>query len=252
MYMMYPEANFHLPATYLTVATHACHAVRFAAGMDALRFGLITGEIPLDALLQQTFHCRKAVVETAPFIDVYLGDTKVYKRVSKALLYSFCQEIGRFLGGTNGRWVIQLPEGFSNALSVKLAVLYMEEYVQHPEFRQADWRVGDDIFSYICLAELFERIGMPKDTGKLEDAIFRRFREKPLRIEQIRAIWAREKQNGMLKYAEALADNIFTFMCVPKIERLLAEHDIGAKENYEQRVSRKLRYLARRYPETGK
>jgi hypothetical protein len=80
---------------------------------------------------------RNATVERAPYIDIYLGETRIYKRTSRTLLFTCCPDVGRFLEPVRGCFAIRMPQGFSNALSVKLAVLYMEQYLLNPRARSA-------------------------------------------------------------------------------------------------------------------
>ncbi|KAF2128956.1 hypothetical protein P153DRAFT_376285 [Dothidotthia symphoricarpi CBS 119687] len=218
--------------------------------MDPFQFGIQTGEISLQQLLTLPNHERKAIIEQGLFIDIYLGNTRVYKRTSKTLLFAFCSDIGRFLEPLSDRFIVRLPHGLSNSLTVKLAVLYMEQYLLNHKVRSAPWKIRRDIAPYVCLAELFAFIGMAEASRKLETAILRRFREVPLRIEQIRAIWGREDGLHPSRYAKIMADNVFTFLCVPKMEFFAKEHDIEPAESYEKEVKRKLECLAKTYPQS--
>lgn len=76
-------------------------------------------------------------MERGPTIDFYLGNTRVYKRTTRALLFVICPDIGRHIEPLHGRFVIRLPDGFSNALAVKLAVVCMEQYLLSPKLRTA-------------------------------------------------------------------------------------------------------------------
>jgi hypothetical protein len=89
---------------------------------------------------------------------------------------------------------VQLQNAFSNALVVKLAVSYMEQFLLdvRVRIRYAGWRVRVDVTGYIYLTKLFAFIGMPSVARELEIAILRRFQERPLSIEQIRFLWGRE------------------------------------------------------------
>jgi hypothetical protein len=136
----------------------------------------------------------------------------------------------------HGRFAIRLPQGFSNALSVKLAVLYMEQYLLNPQVRVAPWIVRNDFVTYICLSELFEFIGMSVTARQLEIAIITGMRGHPLEAEQVGKIWAREKKQYPSRYAETMADNIFTFSCPAKVEDFLTEYDMEPTETYEQRI----------------
>lgn len=208
---------------YRTVALEASYHARCAQCSDALRFGVQTGEIKLQQLILLPHHERKAIVEAEPYIDTFLGDTRVYKRTSRTLLFASCPDIGRFLELKHGRFAICLPEGFSNVLAVKLAVLYMEQYLLNPRVRDAPWKISDDFASYIYLAELFSFIGMLHAARELDVAILRTMRERLLGVDQIRGIWAREHAQNPSRYAEAMADNIFTFTYVAEIEHFLTE-----------------------------
>jgi hypothetical protein len=207
------------------------------------------GEISLQQLLVLQYHERKAIVEHGPYIDVYLGDTRVYKRTSRTLLFASCPDVGRFLEPMHGRLAVCLPQGFCNALAVKLAILYMEQFLLDPRVRKALWKVCDDFQSYIALAELLAIIGMPETAKKLEGAILRAMRERPLRVEHIRAVWNRENALYPSHYAEAMADNILTFACVAKIEHFLAEHDVNPVKSYGERIKEGIRRLTDRWQE---
>ncbi|KAH7073481.1 hypothetical protein BKA63DRAFT_444578 [Paraphoma chrysanthemicola] len=191
------------------------------------------GEISLQQLLVLQHHERKAIIEHGPFIDVYLGDTRVYKRTSRTLLFASCPEVGRFLEPMHGQLAICLPQGFCNVLAVKLAVLYMEQFLSDERVREAPWKVCDDFQSYIALAGLFAFIGMQEAACRLEGAVLRVMRERPLRVEHIRAIWDRENALHPSRYAKMMADNILTFACVARIELFLVEHDIEPGKTYK-------------------
>jgi len=220
-----------------TVALEASCRVRCAFGMDALRFGIQTGEIALQQLLTLPHHERRSIIEQGPYIDIYLGDTRVYKRTSRPLLFASCPDIGRFLSPIQGSFAICLSEGFTNTLTVKLAVLYMEQYLLSPRVREAPWKVRDDFAMYIYLAELFAYIGMSQAASGLEIAIIRGMREKALDVEQIRGILAREQAHRPSRYAETLADNIFTFAYVGTIELFTLQYDIEPDQLYGERVN---------------
>lgn len=237
-----------LPDSYPGVAREASNRARFTSGLDPLRFGIQTGEISLQQLLVLPLKERRDIMERDPTIDWYLGDTRVYKRTTRALLFAFCPDVGRHIEPLHGRFVIRLPQGFSNMLAVKLGVLYMEQYLFNPKFREAPWKVDDDIATYIYLAELFAWIGMPKPSQELQAAIFRRLRESQLQVEQIRAIWGRDNHAWPSRYVEAMADNIITFMCIPKLTLFAMEHDIEPKERYERTVKKTLRRMKDAYP----
>ncbi|KAL1655089.1 hypothetical protein SLS61_002399 [Didymella pomorum] len=149
----------------------------------------------------------------------------------------------------HGRFVIRLPGGFSNALAVKLAVLYMEQYLLSPQVCTAPWKVEDDIPTLIYLAELFAYICMSKLSRDLEDSILRRFRESPLHVEDIRAIWNRDSHTCPSRYIEAMADNIVTFVCIQKLPLFAQEHDIEPKNTYEGVVKKKMKRMKDAYPE---
>ncbi|KAH5514229.1 hypothetical protein HBI52_113250 [Parastagonospora nodorum] len=204
--------------------------------MDALRFGIQTGEVVLHQLLNLAHHERRSIVGQGPYIDIYLGDIRVYKRTSRPLLFASCPDIGRFLSPIQGSFAVCLPDGFTNALTVKLAVLYMEQYLLSPRVRDVPWKVSDDFASYICLAELFAYSGMSQATYKLEIAIIQGIRERPLDVEQIRGTLAREQARRPSRYAETLANNIFTFTCVAKIELFMLEYEVEPAKSYEDRV----------------
>ncbi|UPX18194.1 uncharacterized protein EKO05_0008500 [Ascochyta rabiei] len=234
---------------YLAVAREASTRVRFASGLDALRFGVETGEISFQQLLVLPLKERRKIMEQGPTIDWYLGDTRVYKRTTRALLFAFCPDIGRHITPLDGRFVIRLPQGFSNVLAVKLAVLYMEQYLLSSRIRNAPWKVEGDIATYIYLAELFAFIGMPDVSRELEKSIFSRFQEVPLQVEQIRAVWNRDNHVQPSRYVEAMADNIVTFMCVPKLHLFAIEHDIEPEQSYELVVRKTLKRMKDAYPE---
>jgi hypothetical protein len=175
------------------IALEASCRAQCAFGMDALRFGIQTGEVALRQLLNLAYHECRSIVGQGSYIDVYLGDIRVYKRTSRPLLFASCPDIARFLSPIKGSFAVCLSEGFTNALTVKLAVLYMEQYLLSPRVRDMPWKVSDDFASYICLAELFAYIGMSQATSKLKIAIIQGMRERPLDVEQIRGILAREQ-----------------------------------------------------------
>lgn len=206
-----------LLSSYPKVAREASIRACFIPGLDPLRLGVQIGDIGLQKLLHLPLNERRKITERGPTIDWYLGNTRVYKRTTRILLFAFCPDIGRHMVPREGRFVIQLPQGFSNVLAVKLSVVYMELYILDEKIRSAPWKVGNDVSTYIYLADLFAHIGMSGASRDLEGAILRRFRESPLRIEDMRAIWNRDSHNGPSKYAGAMADNIVTFMCVPKM-----------------------------------
>jgi hypothetical protein len=230
------QQSLLLMQVYQTVALQASYRARFAPGSDARYFGVQTGEINLQQLLLLPFCERKAVVEEGPYIDTYLGNTRVYKRTSRTLLFASCPDIGRFLEPRHGGLAICLPEGFSNALAVKLAVLYTEQYLLDPKVRDAPWHVRDDFALYIDLAELFKFIGMSHAARKLETAIIGRVRETSLNISQICQIWSREYTQQPSRYAEAMADNIFTFICMAEIEHFRIEYDTEPTKRCEERI----------------
>ncbi|KAH3976703.1 hypothetical protein HBI70_033810 [Parastagonospora nodorum] len=171
--------------------------------MDALRFGIQTGEVVLHQLLNLAHHERRSIVGQGPYIDIYLGDIRVYKRTSRPLLFASCPDIGRFLSPIQCSFAVCLLDGFTNALTVKLAVLYMEQYLLSPRVRDVPWK------------------GM---------------RERPLDVEQIRGTLAREQARRPSRYAETLANNIFTFTCVAKIELFMLEYEVEPAKSYEDRV----------------
>lgn len=238
-----------LLSAYPEVAREASNRARFAPGLDPLRFGVQLGEISLQQLLVLSFDERRDIMEQGPIIDWYLGDTRVYKRTTRTLLFAVCPDVGHHVEPLDGRFVVRLPEGFSTVLAVKLAVLYMEQYLLSSKIRTAPWKVEDDIATYIYLAELFAFIGMPGASQDLEGAIFRRFREAPLQVEQIRAIWGRDNHVHPSKYIEAMADNIVTFMCVPKLHLFAIEHDVEPDGTYEEVVKQKMNRMKDAYPE---
>jgi hypothetical protein len=84
-------------------------------------------EIALQHQLDLPQRDRNDIVTNKPHIDICLGNTRVYKRTSRALLFAFCPNIGRFLEPVNGSLAVRVPQSFSKALTVKLAVLYMEQ-----------------------------------------------------------------------------------------------------------------------------
>ncbi|KAF3034904.1 hypothetical protein E8E12_005252 [Didymella heteroderae] len=148
----------------------------------------------------------------------------------------------------DGRFVVRLPEGFSNVLTVKLAVLYMEQYLLNPKVRTAPWKVGEEVAMYIYLAELFALIGMPRVSRDVEGSILHRLRESPLQIEDICAIWSRDNHNHPSRYIEAMADNIATFMCVPTLDLFGMEHDMEPEEIYEEVIKKKMKRMRNAYP----
>jgi hypothetical protein len=207
-------------------------------------------ELTLQHLIELPHRRRSDIVTNKPHIDIYLGNVRVFKRTSRTLLFAFCPDIGRFLKPTHGSLAIRLPHGHSNALAVKLAVLYMERYLIDTGVRNAPWRVRGPIASYIYLAELFAFIGMSQAALDLEKAILCRLQEHPLRIDQILAIWGRENKLNPSKWVYAMADNIMTFLCVPKIEHFRVEYDIELEETYEERLEKRLQHTTDCYPET--
>lgn len=222
---------------YQTVAIEASWRARCAFGTDALRFGVQTGEIALKQLLHLPHRERRSIVENGPYIDIYLGSIRVYKRISRAPLFASCPDISHFLSPTQGSFAACLPEGFNNALAVKLAVLYMELYLLSPEVRDAPWKVSNDFALYIYPSEMFAYIGMPQAASRLDIAIIQSMWERPLDVEQIRRILARECVQHQSGYAETLADNMFTFTCAAKIELFMREYDIKPTKAYEDRVN---------------
>ena len=151
-------------------------------------------ETTLQHLLDLPQRDRNGIVTNKPHIDIYLGNTRVYKRTAKALLFAFCPDNGRFLEPVNGSLAVRLPQGFSNSLTVKLAVLYMEQCLLTPAVRDASWRVHGDIASHINLAEFFAFVEMPEAAFDLETGILCRLQEHPLRFDQICAVWARDSK----------------------------------------------------------
>ncbi|KAJ4378976.1 hypothetical protein N0V86_005853 [Didymella sp. IMI 355093] len=145
---------------YPEVAREASYRAHFAPGLDPLRFSVQQGEISLEQLLVLSLNERRTIMEQGPVIDWYLGNTRVYKRITRTLLFAICPDVGWYIEPLDGRFVIRLPEGFSNVLAVKLAVLYMEQYLPSPEVRSAPWKVEEDLATYIHLAELFAFMGM--------------------------------------------------------------------------------------------
>lgn len=162
---------------YPEVAREASIRAQSGYDLDSLRFGVQTGEISLRQLLLLPVSERKNIAEQGPIIDWYLGDTRAYKRTTRTLLFAFCPDVDRHIVPLHGRFVIQLPQGFSNVLAVKLAVLYMEQYLLNSRVRSAPWKAEDDLVTYVYLAELFAFIGMLGASRDVEEAIFRRFRE---------------------------------------------------------------------------
>ncbi|KAJ4340600.1 hypothetical protein N0V95_007448 [Ascochyta clinopodiicola] len=235
--------------TYPAVAQEASTRARIASSLDPLWFGVQTGEINFQQLLVLPLKERRGIMAQGPTIDWNLGDTRVYKRTMRALLFAFCPDAGRHITPLDGRFVIRLLQGFSNVLAVKLAVLYMEQYLLSSRIRNAPWKVDGEIVTYIYLAELFAFIGMPDTSRELETAIFCRFQEVPLQVEQIRAIWNRDNHVQPSKYVEAMANNIVTFMCVPKLHLFAIEHDIEPEETYELVVRKTLKRMKDAYPE---
>ena len=244
------QKRLSLLGVYPEVAREASNRARFGPGLDPLRFGVQTGEINLGQLLVLPLNERRDIMEQGPIIDWYLGsDKRVYKRTTRTLLFAICPDVGRHIEPMDGRFVIRLLDGFSNALAVKLAVLYMEQYLLSPKLRSAPWKVEDDIPTHIYLAELFAYIGMSKVSQNLEDSILRRFRESPLQVEDIRAIWNRDNHTHPSRYIEAMADNIVTFMCIPKLHLFAIEHDFEPEETYEEVVRKKMKRMKDAYPE---
>jgi hypothetical protein len=141
-------------------------------------------ETTLQHLLNLPHRKRNDIVTNKPLINIYLGNTRVFKRTSKALLFAFCPDIGRFLEPVNGTLAVRLPHGFSISLSFKLAVLYMEQYLLRPDVHDTPWRVRGDIAAYIHLADLFEFVGMSEAALDLENGILCRLQEYPLRFAQ--------------------------------------------------------------------
>ncbi|KAF2179057.1 hypothetical protein K469DRAFT_674710 [Zopfia rhizophila CBS 207.26] len=182
---------------------------------------VIAGEIGLQDVVGLTKSERIKVVQDRPYMDVFLGSIRLYKRVSKVLLYSFCPDIGRFIEPCDGRFIVRLPHGITNALAMKLAVLYMEEYTLDPYFRATDWKVRGDIAPYMDLAHTFSYIGMQAQADQLNAAIFLHMRKLPMRVNQIRGIWGRENRMYPSQYAEAMADNILTFSYTPEEDPFL-------------------------------
>lgn len=234
---------------YLDVAHEASARARFAAGLHPLGSGVQMGEISLNQLLMLPLADRRDITEQGPIIDWYLGESRVYKRTTRTLLFAFCPDVGRHIEPLGGRFVIKLPHRFSNVLAVKLAVLYMEQYLLSPRIRTAPWRVEDDIATYIYLAELFAFIGLLDASRGVEEALFRRFQESPLQVEQIRAIWGRDNHVQPSKYVEAMADNIVTFSCIPKMHLFALDHDIEPEETYEEVVKKTMKRMKDAYPD---
>jgi hypothetical protein len=168
-------------------------------------------------------------------LSTFTSARRVYKRVSRALIFTCCPNAGQFLEPKCSRFVIHLPQSSSNALSVKLVILFMEQYLINPGVRIAPWIINDDFISYIDLAQLFEFIGMSEAAGQLEIAIIRSMRERPLDAEEVSKIWARENAHIPSRYAKAMAENIFTFTCVAEVEMFLTQYDIEPAKTYEQR-----------------
>ncbi|KAF2633197.1 hypothetical protein BU25DRAFT_464110 [Macroventuria anomochaeta] len=125
----------------------------------------------------------------------------------------------------------------------------MEPYVLSPRVRTAPWKVKADVATYIYLAELFAFIGMPDASRHLEEAIFRRFQESPLQVEQIRAIRGRDNHVQPSRYAEAMTDKIVTLMCVPKLHLFATKHHIEPKETYEEVVKKTTKRMKATFPE---
>jgi hypothetical protein len=163
-------------------------AYRACCKRGTIFFGHEMVGITPEHLLLLPHRRRSDIVTNKPHIDIYLGNTQVIKRTSKTLLFAFCPDIGRFLEPTHGSFAVRLPHGLSNALAVKLAVLYMERYLLHSEVRDAPCRVRGDIASYIYVAELFAFVGMPDAALNLETAILCHLQEHPVRFDQILAI----------------------------------------------------------------
>lgn len=103
---------------------------------------------------------RTAACPTSERAPGHRGAGDHYKFVSqqrqacttRTLLFAIYPDAGRKIEPMHGRFVIRLPGGFSNALAVKLAVLYMEQYLLSPQVRTAPWKVEDDIPTLIYLA----------------------------------------------------------------------------------------------------
>lgn len=204
------------------VAIQASNSARYGPEMDALRFGVQMGEIDLEQLQLLPLYERRWIVELGPYIDIYLGETRVYKRTSRTLLFASCRDIARFLEPVKGCLAVRLPQRLTNALTIKLAILYMEQFLLDSRTRSAPWKVNDDFATYISLAELFAYIGMPQAAHGVETAVMRRIQEAPLEVQHMRQIWMRENTLAPSRYAESLADNILTFACPPKIKRFMA------------------------------
>jgi hypothetical protein len=115
-----------------TVQTLAHRRRKFASKWDIIRLGVQAGEIKLQQLLLLSYEERRSIATRGTSIDVYLGETRVYKRVSRALIFACCPDVGRFPEPMCSRFVIRLPQSFSKALSVKLAILFMEQYLINP------------------------------------------------------------------------------------------------------------------------
>jgi hypothetical protein len=208
------QQSLHLLDFYPTVAIEASNRARHAPGMDALRFGVQLGEINLEQLQLLPLYERQRIVELGPYIDIYLGETRVYKLTSRTLLFASCPDVARILGPVHGRLAVRLPQRLTNALTVKPAILYMEQYFLDPRIRSAPWKVNDDFATYISLAKLFAYIGMPHAEQAVEMAVMRRIQEAPLRVRQMRQIWMREITRAPSRYAESLADK-HPHVCLP-------------------------------------
>jgi hypothetical protein len=79
---------------YRAVAIHASYSARFAPKFDGVRFGIQVGEIALQRLLPLPDRERRHIVDRRPYIDIFLGETRVYKRTSQTLLFARCPDVG--------------------------------------------------------------------------------------------------------------------------------------------------------------
>ncbi|KAF2711084.1 hypothetical protein K504DRAFT_375470 [Pleomassaria siparia CBS 279.74] len=216
--------------------------------LDPLRFGIWTGEISFADLLMLPYFKRREIVEKPPFIEIYLGATRVHKRVSKTLLLAFCPDIGRFIQCSDSRFLVRLSYAFNHMLSVKLAVQYMESYALHTRFRTAEWKVrGEAIADYIAVAEVFWYMGANEAAEKLEQAIIRRLKEHPLNIDQVRNIWAQENTEWPSRWAHRMADNIVTWSSVPKMEAWMASCNTEAEAAFQSVISKRMQDMAETY-----
>jgi hypothetical protein len=226
------------------------HRARFTIGTDNLYLGIYTGEIVLHQILALPHHLRTSIALHGPYIDVFLGETRVYKRTSKALLFASCPDIARFLEPLNGRFVLRLPHGLVPVVAVKLAVLYMEQCLVTPQMLGIPWEVRGEVVDYICLSQLLAFIGMSTAAQKMHAAIQTRLRERSLRFEQIQSIWNWEKVAQPSKYSKALAENILNHRCVPLIELFDPRSDIGLTVTYQKHVQRRMYEIAHTIPRT--